>query len=102
MRYINYYTPTADTVHNRAKTALVTIDWFKKKFRLPIDSDLFICPYSEGGETWTVPLCGNIVNLPFLDNKTIQGVVESVIIDKVEEDEEIHILIKPFDWKNKN
>ena len=82
---IKFYTCKKD-IQNKAKTAYVTIDWFKKKFLLPIDSDIFDIRHKCDGK---VPQIKTRVYLP-----ETQGVVESIIIDKRAEVDIIHVLLR--------
>lgn len=96
MKKIYYYIPNEDFI--ASYTGNITLDWFKSKFRLPIKSCFFDLPYEERYSV-VVPQLQWLLNIPvILEGKpsVVQGTVESILIDKETEDEELHILINPF------
>jgi hypothetical protein len=88
MKTIYYYFPK-EGVKNKAGNALLTFDWFKKKFKLPIDLDYFHeINYMEEGEGFDIPYIKDIIALT--DDKILwQGQVESIIRQKSMIDGEI-------------
>jgi hypothetical protein len=88
MKTIYYYFPV-EGAKNKAGNAYLTFDWFKKKFRLPLDLDYFHeINYVEEGESFDVPYIKDIVALT--DKKIIwQGQVEAIIRQKSINDGEI-------------
>jgi hypothetical protein len=97
MKNILYYFPT-NGIKNKAKTANVTIDWFKKKFILPLDLNHFTeIAYQEEGEIFEIPNLKDVI--AFTHEEIIwQGEVEKIIRQKtVSEGEFIRILLKPIE-----
>jgi len=93
MKTIYYYFPK-EGVKNKAGNALLTFDWFKKKFRLPLDMDYFNrINYIEEGETFEIPYLKDIVAITDEDILW-QGQVEAIIRQKsLEEGEIVRILL---------
>jgi hypothetical protein len=93
MKTIYYYFPK-EGVKNKAGNALLTFDWFKKKFRLPLDMDYFNrINYIEEGETFEIPYIKDIVAITDEDILW-QGQVEAIIRQKsLEEGEIVRILL---------
>ena len=91
---ILYYVPQKG-VKNRAGTANLTIDWFKKKFNFPIDWTYFEeLPIIE--RSWVFePQIGRIIYFHYGEYK-IQGKVESILLERTDEREVMHVLIRPF------
>lgn len=68
-------------MQNKARTAIVTIDWYKKRFSIPITHNNFEeCLYID--ESNTIPQIGSkvYINVSHGDVRVdVKGVVESVI-----------------------
>ena len=93
MKTIYYYFPK-EGVKNKAGNATLTFDWFKKKFRLPLDMNYFNeINYIEEGETFDIPYIKDIIALTDEDILW-QGQVEAIIRQKsLEEGEIVRILL---------
>lgn len=91
---ILYYIPIKG-IQNKARTATLTIDWYKKKFRMPLDETIFEQLSTEDWVVDVIPVIGWTINIenPIDD---IQGKVESIIYDKGMEYEYLMVLIRPF------
>lgn len=89
-----YYYFIIEGAKNKAGNATLTFDWYKKKFRLPLDMNYFKqINYYEEGETFDVPYVKDIVALTGEDI-IWQGQVESIIRQKsMEEGEIVRILL---------
>ena len=88
MKTIFYYFPI-EGVKNKAGNATLTFDWFKKKFRLPIDLNYFHELNSfEEVESFEVPYIKYMIDLT--DDEILwQGQVEVIIRQKSMKDGEI-------------
>lgn len=88
MKTIYYYFPV-EGAKNKAGNATLTFDWFKKKFRLPLDMNYFHeINYIEEGESFEVPYIKDIIALT--DDEILwQGQVEAIIRQKSMKDGEI-------------
>ena len=92
-----YYVPKLG-IRNKADTATVTIDWYKKKFRLPLNLEYFrVIPFED--VDGYIPQLKSTVSIKIVEysfNIDLQGVAESIIYDKQNENEFVHILINEF------
>ena len=93
MKTIYYYFPV-EGAKNKAGNATLTFDWFKKKFRLPLDMNYFNqINYIEEGETFDIPYIKDIIAVTDEDILW-QGQVEAIIRQKsLEEGEIVRILL---------
>lgn len=91
---ILYYRPVKGK-RNKTGTATLTIDWFKKNFRLPLKSSDFeeLATYDACFDM--IPQIGWTISI---ENRVeqIQGKVESIIYQKKEDIEYIRVLIRPY------
>lgn len=92
-REIKYYFPL-EGKKNKAGNALLTIDWFKKHFRLPINDSTYIqLNYEESGDVFDIPSVGWIIG--FTHNGLVwQGRVEVIVQEKTIDSETIHVLLQ--------
>lgn len=91
---IRYYIPV-EGVKNKARSAYLTIDWFKKKFIPPLSEEYFEeLPVLE--LAWSfIPMEGYIVNFDFKEMKyNFTGEVQKVILKKTDEQELLYVLLK--------
>lgn len=94
---INYYVPQPN-IENKAKTAIVGIDYFKKRFRVPIDEKLFYSPFVEPQTSTNIPQLKWQVIIP-TPELSVEGFIEAIIIDKTNETDIVHILVQPYNSK---
>jgi hypothetical protein len=91
---IIYYIPV-EGKKNKAGTAILTIDWFKKRFRLPLKDDCFTELSTYDACFDVIPQIGWTISI---ENRVeqIQGKVESIIYQKTEDIEYIRVLLRPY------
>lgn len=98
-RVLKFYNPK-EGLKNKAGTTNLTIDWFKKKFRMPIDSKVFDeINYEEKGSDLLPPDFKWLISVTHENSLLWQGRVEGIAQEKVIDgahDEVIHILLQPL------
>ena len=93
MKKIYYYFPV-EGKKSKSGTAILTIDWFKKKFRLPLNLEDFVeLNYEE--LTHDIP---NLKDIIAFTNETLiwQGQVEGIIRQKTMSEEIVRVLLQPL------
>lgn len=93
---IKYY-KQEQKIKNKAQTGLVTFDYFKKHFVLPLDMDKFQQIYfEEVGDFLTIPQFKMIICLDiFTYSVKFQGRVEGIIREIGQDEHEVyHVLLQ--------
>lgn len=96
-----FYIKPKDDVKSKDGRATLTIDFFKKNFRLPLNTLWFESISFEEDIDYIIPL-KTIIHIDMMyigiiqEHLKIQGIVEGVIIDKRFDGEFQYVLINPF------
>jgi hypothetical protein len=98
---IRYYQQQKN-LKNKAQTGLVTFDYFKKHFVLPLDMDKFEqLSFEEVGQHLTIPQFKMIICLDvFMYSVKFQGRVEGIIREIGQDEHEVyHVLLQEINHR---